>query len=431
MDNLMSRKQWKLLDVMQRVKDGQLTNQEAALALGLSERQTRRLRHAVKEKGEEALTHGNRGRPPSNRVAEELRQRILELARGRYAGFNDHHITEKLNEIEGIKVSRATLQRMLRGGGLASPRKRRGRKHHRRRERKAQEGLMLLWDGSSHDWLEGRGPRLCLMGAVDDATGALMPGAHFVEHECSVGYLGVLLAICDHKGAPMAIYMDRHSSLKRNDEHWTVEEELRGEQDKTQVGRALAELAINPIFALSPQAKGRVERLWGTLQDRLVSEMRLAGVSDIRAANEFMLHFTPDFNQRFARPAQDVTAAWRPVSKQQGSRACALSYKLKIGNDNTVRFQGHIIDVRPGPGGRSYAGGYADLRYLLDGSVQLYQGDTLLETTSQPLPPPTRTARRRKQEAARPEPKQVKKALTFKQIAAKNRPVQQESAGPA
>src|SRR5207247_3424353 len=124
------------------------------------------------------------------------------------------------------------------------------------------------WDGSLHDWLEGRGPMLCLMAAMDDATGELLPGAHFVERECAAGYLRVLLAVTREKGLAWSIYMDRHSSLKRNDEHWTLEEELRGEQERTQVGRALDELGIEPIYALSPEAKGRIERLWGTLQDR-------------------------------------------------------------------------------------------------------------------------------------------------------------------
>lgn len=425
-NNLMSKKQWKLLDVMQRVKNGQLTNREAALALGLSERQARRRLRAVEEKGDDAVRHGNLGRHPSNRMVEGIRQQILALARGTYAGFNDHHLAEKLNEIEKIEVSRATLQRILRAAGLASPRKRRARKHHRRRERKAQAGLLLLWDGSSHDWLEGRGPKLCLMGAVDDATGALMPGAHFVAHECSVGYLRVLLATCEAKGAPMAIYMDRHSSLKRNDDHWTVEEQLRGEQDKPQVGRALDELEIEAIFALSPQAKGRVERLWGTLQDRLVSEMRLAGIGDAQSANTFLVAFTADYNQRFARPARDTVSAWRPVGHGRARKACALSYWVKIGNDNAVRLQGHVIDVAPGPGGRSYAGTQANFRHLLDGTVHLYQGDSLLKTHGHPLPPPTRTAPRTKPRLkSAPTPR--KKKLTFKQIAAKHRPGEKEA----
>ena len=131
--------------------------------------------------------------------------------------------------------------------------------------------MMLLWDGSRHDWLEGRGPYLCLVGAIDDATGALLPGAHFVDQECSAAYLRVLLAIVREHGAPWSAYMDQHSALKRNDPHWTHAEELRGEQDPTQVGRALKALEVEAIYALSPQAKGRVERLWGTLQDRLAS----------------------------------------------------------------------------------------------------------------------------------------------------------------
>lgn len=144
---------------------------------------------------------------------------------------------------------------------------------------------MVLWDGSLHDRLEGRGPMLCLMGAIDDATGELLPGAHFVEQECAAGYLRVLKVLAETKGLPGSVYMDRHGSLKRNDGHWTLEEELRGQQEPTHVGAALQALEITVIYALSPQAKGRVERLWGTLQDRLVSELRLVGARRAVAAN--------------------------------------------------------------------------------------------------------------------------------------------------
>src|SRR4026207_1891861 len=172
------------------------------------------------------------------------------LRRGKYEGFNDQHFTEKLAEVEGLRLSRETVRRILREAGIGSPRKRRPPQHPPRRARKAQAGQMILWDGSEHDWLEGRGPRLCLMGAIDDATGELLPGAHFTEQESTVGYLRVLRDILREKGIPHTVYGDRHSSLRRNDKHWTLEEELAGRQEPTQVGRALANLGVEVRYAL-------------------------------------------------------------------------------------------------------------------------------------------------------------------------------------
>lgn len=183
-------------------------------------------------------------------------------------------------------MSRATVRRVLRAAGIAAVRGRRAPRHRCRRERKAHAGQMIIWDGSPHRWLEERGPQLCLQGAVDDATGRLLAGAHFEEQECSAGYLRVLAAIVRTHGVPWSAYMDRHSSLKRNDAYWTLEEELRGAQEPTQVGRALQALEVEVIYALSPQAKGRVERWWGTRQDRLVSELRLADARRAAAAND-------------------------------------------------------------------------------------------------------------------------------------------------
>ncbi len=270
----MSIRQWKRWDAIERVGRGELAMGEAAQIVGLSKRHMRRLCRAAENEGAQALVHGNRARAPGNRTEVGIVEFVAELMRTTYSGFNDTHFTEKLLEEEGIILSRQTVQRILRGAGIAAARKRRPRTYRRRRPRRPQMGLMLLWDGSPHAWLEDRGPRFCLMAAIDDATGEMMPGAHFVEQECAASYLRVLLAVSQTHGLAWSIYMDRHSSLKRNDNHWTLDEELRGKQDPTQVARALAALDIEAIHALSPEAKGRIERLWGTLQDRLVSELR-------------------------------------------------------------------------------------------------------------------------------------------------------------
>jgi hypothetical protein len=393
----MSQRQWKRLDVVERIGQGSLTLAEAAEVLGLCTRQVRRLRRAVERGGASGVVHGNTGRPPAHRIGEVVRQQIIALRRTKYAGFNDHHFTEKLGAVEGVAVSRPSVQRLLRAAGIGSPRRRRAPKHRRRRDRKPQAGQMILWDGSRHEWLEGRGPMLCLMGAIDDATGELLPGAHFVEQECAAGYLRVLQAIAQEKGLPLSAYMDCHGSLKRNDAHWTLEEELRGVQDPTQVGRALQALEIEVIYALSPQAKGRVERLWGTLQDRLVSELRLAGATTAAEANAVLAVFRPAHNRRFALPAADATPAWRAVRRGTDlERVCSFHYDATVLNDNTVRLAGLVIDVPPGPRKRSYAGGRIEVRQLLDGSWRVYLGDTVIATAAATSSGELRTVRRRR-----------------------------------
>lgn len=398
---LLSEQQWKRFDVTKRLDKGQLTVNEAAIILGLSRRQVQRIRQQVAEQGVEGVVHGNAGRPPPNRLGEETAQRIVQLRRTRYDGFNDQHFAEKLVEVENLDVSRATVQRLLRAAGIGSPRRRRPRKHHRRRERKPQAGLMLQWDGSKHDWLEGRGPGLCLMGAIDDGTGELLEGVHFVEEECSAGYLRVLLAVTQSKGLPLSIYMDRHSSLKRNDDNWTLEEELRGEQDPTHVGRALKALDIKAIYALTPEAKGRVERMWGTLQDRLVSELRLAGASTMSEANAVLEAYRPTFNRRFAVAPADAQPAWRPTRRLDLERICSFFYETKVLNDNTARVGGQIIDIHAGPGGRSYAQAKVEVRQLLDASWRVYHSmfGCIAETEPTPLEE-LRPLRRRKRSAA-------------------------------
>lgn len=393
----MSQRQWKRLDVVERIGRGTLTLGEAAEVLGLSTRQVRRLRRAVERRGSKGVVHGNTGHAPKHRVAAAVREQIVELRRTKYAGFNDQHFTEKLGAVEGVEISRASVQRLLRAAGIGSPRRRRAPKHRRRRDRKAQAGLMILWDGSRHEWLEERGPRLCLMGALDDATSELLPGAHFVEQECAAGYLRVLKAIAAEKGLPLSAYMDRHGSLKRNDEHWTLEEELRGVQDPTQVGRALQALEIEVLYALSPQAKGRVERLWGTLQDRLVSELRLAGAKTLEAANAVLAAFRPEHNRRFAIVPAEATPAWRPVRRGLDlERVCSFHYEATVLNDNTVRLAGLVIDLPPGPRQRSYAGVRVEVRQLLDGSWRVYRGDTVIAQAAASASGELRTLRRRR-----------------------------------
>ena len=394
----MSSREWQMVSLLERLERGEVTVSEVAASLGRSMRQVQRIRKRVREVGPSGVRHGNRGRSPKHKISEEMRERIVALHRETYAGFNDHHFTEKLAEGEGIEISRETVRRILRARGRGSPRPRRAPRHRRRRERRPQAGQMILWDGSSHDWLEGRGPRLCLMGAVDDATGELLAGAHFTEKEGTVPYLRVLRDILREKGIPHTAYGDCHGSLRRNDKHWSLEEELAGAQEPTQVKLALDRLGIEIVYAMSPQAKGRIERTWGTLQDRLVSELRLAGASTRGQANAVLKRYRLEHNRRFAVPPQESQPAWRkaPSDDLELQELCALQYARKVRKNNTVQLAGRIIDIPPSRvrARGTFAGNTVLVLHLLSGRIHVYLGNECIARSEGPRPKrPERGAR--------------------------------------
>lgn len=393
----MSQRQLHRLHVVRLTLEGRETVRGAAEVLSLSERQVRRLRREVEREGAKGLVHGNRGKRSRKRTLEEVEKKVVRLAREKYRGFNDTHLTEKLVEKEGVKLSRVTVRRILRQASIPAVRRRRPRRHYKRRERRAQEGSLLLWDGSPHRWVGEDGPEWTLVGVMDDATGAFLFGV-FVEQEDAQSYLTILRQVLTEKGIPLSIYMDRHGIFRRNDRHWTREEELAGEQTPTQVGGALKALGIEPIFALSPQAKGRVERLWGTFQNRLVSELRLAGIRDREGATAFLNGpFKADFNPRFAKPPKETQAAWRPLPRTLDvDRVCSFRYDAVVGNDNAVRLgSGILLDIPPGPNRMGYAKARVEVRQLLDGRWRIYSKDQLLLDTDKPVEDrPLRTLRR-------------------------------------
>ena len=221
------------IKIIQRVFRGEVTVVQAALVLGLSERQCYRVKARVKKVGAQGVVHGNRGRASQRKVKEKTVKRIIDLAQGKYQDFNDHHLTEKLGSEEKIELSREKVRRILRAHGILSPNKRRGIKHRSRRERRAAEGMMLQVDGSVHDWLEGRGPRLCLVGGIDDATGKVV-GAFFQQAESSWGYFTLFASIFGRHGLPQSIYSDRHSVFW-TDREPTLEEQLVNRRPTTEV----------------------------------------------------------------------------------------------------------------------------------------------------------------------------------------------------
>ena len=237
----------------------------------------------------------------------------------------------------------------------------------------------------------------------------------FALEEDAQSYLICLRHILLEKGIPLALYMDRHGIFRRNDDHWSLEEQLAGEQTPTQVGQALRALGIEPIFAMSPQAKGRVERLFKTLQDRLVQELRLAGISTPQKATTFLNGpFKADFNARFAKPARQSQAAWRALPKGVDvDRICSFAYNATVGNDNAVRLGGIILDIPAGPRHRGYAKARVEVRQLLDGRWRVYDKDKLLlETTPPVVQAPLRTLRRKQQKTRPGKKRRIAKAIT-------------------
>lgn len=366
----LTMKDEKRLKIIQRVFRGELTMVQAAVVLGISERQSYRIKARVKTGGAKGVVHGNRGRPCKRKIKDKTVKRILELARGKYKDFNDHHLTEKLESEEKIELSREKVRRILRAHGIASPKKRRGIKHRSRRERRAAEGMMLQVDGSPHNWLEGRGPRLCLIGAIDDATGKVV-GAFFQQAESSWAYFTLFSSIFRQHGLPQSIYSDRHSVFW-TDREPTVDEQLVNKRPTTEVGRGLEQLGVTLILAGSPQAKGRIERLWGTFQDRLVSELRLAGAKTPPQAQAVLDRYLPVHNRRFSKPARNAEPAWRKVSALQIQQALCFKERRTVAKDNTVTFDATVFQIPKLSAFRSHANKRIDVHVLLDGAVEFF-----------------------------------------------------------
>jgi transposase len=374
---VLNRTDQRRIVVLNHLASGALVNAEAAQLLGISKRQLQRLHKAYCEKGVAGLVHGNRGRAANNAVDAVIAARVVELAKDKYRGFNHQHLTEMLAENDGIELSRPTVRRILLQAGISSPRRRRAPKHRRRRDRYPKEGMLLQMDASRHDWLEGRGPHLSLVGAVDDATGKV-PWACFREQEDAYGYFAVMRETVSRFGIPMAAYADRHSIFYQGKEvhlrKLSLEEQMAGQREPTQFGRLLNELGVQLIHALSPQAKGRIERLWGTFQDRLASELRLAGARNCEQANRVLRRFLPRHNRRFVVSAQEPETAWVEWPKDRSlDELFCFKYRRVVLNDNTVRIGQHVIDIPPPANRRiSYAHARVEVQERFNGTFAVY-----------------------------------------------------------
>ena len=373
--------------VLEHVVDGGLTIDQAAQILKLSTRQVGRLLVRYRD-GPALLAHGNCGRPPANRLDPDRRARLVELARTTYAGVNRAHLAELLAEREGIVVAERTLRRILAEAGLPPVRPRRPPKHRSRRERMPCEGQLLQVDGSRHRWFGPDLPFATLVAGIDDATGRV-PGGTFRAQEDAVGYFTTFAQTADHHGLPGAVYSDRHGIfIVEPNRAPTLAEQLAGKRSLTQVGRALDEAGIGWIGARSAQAKGRVERMWGTFQDRLVSELRLAGITTIEDANAFLPEFLDRHNARFAVPAADPEPAWRPLPDGLSAEAVfCFHYRRLVANDATISWPGGDLALPRRPDGRSWSRRSVVLQERLDGSLWVEHEGVCYPVRSAPADP--------------------------------------------
>lgn len=404
-----ARAQQRLM-VLDQVLAGALSVDEASRYLQLSTRQVQRLlaRYASPE-GAAALVHGNHGRVPANRVAAETRARIVELARTTYAGFNPVHLAEALAEDAALPVgvSARTVRRVLGAAGIALARTRRPARHRSRRERMPRVGMLLQVDGSREDWLEGRGPWLTLIAGIDDASSGVTSGT-FRAQEDAHGYLTLLTDTARRHGLPLACYSDLHGIFRTDPNRApTLTEQLTGQRSLTHVGRALEDAGIGWIGARSPQAKGRIERLWGTLQDRLVSELRRARVATMDEANGLLAWYLPRHNARFAVEPRDAVPAWRPWPEGDAIESVfCFRYRRRVAPDATVAWAGASLALPRTPSGRSWAGRMVTVQERLDGSLWVADGGTQLRLVEAPATAPVLRAR----QMARPGPGGVETA---------------------
>jgi transposase len=363
------------VDILTRLDARTLSGEEAAELLGVSSRQVRRLRTRLVQDGMAAVLHGNQGRAPTNRTAPPIVAQIRTLvgAGGKYHDLNVCHLQDLLAQQEGVMIGRSTLDRLLKDEGLRQGRHDRLTVKRRRRERKSAAGMLVQIDASPHDWLEGRGPKLALLGGIDDATGQVL-ALHFQPTEDQAGYFRLLRTIAVEHGLPLAYYHDRHTIL-RSPKEPTLEEELAGTAPMSQVQRVMAELGVESIAARSPQAKGRIERLWGTLQDRLIKELRLAEVRTPDAANAFLPGFLARYNARFARAPTDPEPAWVPLPD-----ACDLAYYFaaretrQVRADHCLSWRGQLLQLLVAPREPNLVGKRVNVHVVPEGDLFVYDG---------------------------------------------------------
>ena len=339
---LMTKRDLRRLKVIEQVLEKGLKQKQAAEALELSTRQIKRIVGRVRKEGAKGIIHRLRGKRSNRKHSEELKQKVLKLFTEKYEGFGPTLAQEKLEERNRIKINRETLRQWMLHEGLWQS-QRKSSKHRQWRERKDSFGQMIQIDGSHHDWLEARGPKLVLMGYIDDATGHVF--GRFYDYEGTVPALDSFHHYARCYGLPHSVYMDRHSTYKGSSRKLTIEEELAGKEESlSEFGRAMEELGVKLIHAQSPQAKGRIERLFKTFQDRLIKEMRLEGIKTLEEANLFLEKYLPIYNRRFDRKPKSEGNLHRKPPKNLGE-ILSIQTKRFLREDNTIRHTNQFYQI--------------------------------------------------------------------------------------
>ena len=382
-DLTLNQREQARLHVLNTVLEHQLPVSQAAEVMGVTERHAWRMLAAYRKEGAAALAHGNRGHRPRNAVSDAEATAVVELASTTYAGANQTHFAELLRDREGIDLSRRTVHRILIRAGIPSPRKRRPPRHRVRRQRMPQEGMLVQIDGSHHPWLGKGGPHFTLLLAVDDATGTVA-NALFRQEEDTRGYFDLIEGLVQRRGVPIALYGDRHGVFKFSGKPRHIQPPV----EATHFSRAMVELGIQQIFARSPQAKGRVERMAGTFQDRLVTELRLAGAGTIDQANTLLRDFLPRFNGQFGVPAELPEPAYRTWDPQRVlAEVLCFKHTRKVARDNTVKYQWRTLQLFPSAERPSYAGLHVEVLEHTDGRLQIRYQDEIIPCRQAPPRP--------------------------------------------
>jgi len=339
----MSRRETKRLHIIHQALDKRITQARAAELVGLSSRQLRRMLKRVRAEGDDGIRHRSRGKDSSHCVPKKIKEKALKLFRETYHDFGPTFASEKLFEVHAIKVSKETLRLWLNKEDIPYE-KRTGRKHRQWRERKHHFGEMVQMDGSHHDWFEGRGPACVLMGYIDDATGTVY--GRFYDYEGTMPAMDSFKRYIKRYGIPQSVYLDKHTTYKSNAKQ-SIEDELEDKKSMSQFERGLSELGVTVIHANSPQAKGRVERSFRTLQDRLVKEMRLAGVRSVEQANEFLIRYHPIYNTKFkVKPVSEVDVHQPAPSIRELDKILCIRDVRTVRNDFTISYDGKLYQIK-------------------------------------------------------------------------------------
>jgi transposase len=369
----LTKAEMKKVLVVEKILDGRMTNREGATVLGITERQVIRLKKKYCSGGAQELAHKNRGRKPAHALTEEMKNQAAELYTAKYHGSNNCHFAELLEEHESLSLSPSSVRRILLTKGIKQTKQRRRSKAHQPRQRKPQAGMLWQIDATPYAWLEDRAPAFALHAAIDDATGTVVGGV-FRPAECREGYSLVMQQGIKKYGVPLGLYSDRHTIFRSPNEKLSIEQELAGDtKPLSHFGKAMAELHIEHIKAVTPQAKGRVERLWVTLQDRLVVELRLLGVTTIEEANAALPRLIQKHNRKFAVQAREAESAYVKLDPSIDlNHVFAARQFRQLGPGNTLSYNSKIYTLAKPSNFRFETKTTVEIRETLTGEVLLW-----------------------------------------------------------